>query len=272
MKTDTIHHLPIDECIDEPQVRDNLDPVRVEQMSQSFKTVGQLQPIIARHLRDRFTLVDGHYRLAAARFLGWETIAAILEGQELSGYDVVIRQLIANCQRNDLKPAEIAKGIERIIEETGWTAGQVATHLGFSGAKVSDLRKLLKLPAEIIEQVNAGKIPVSAAAELTRRDPAEHAELARQFAEGKLTRDGLAGARRAAKRSTKQSKAQASRVTAILEGGRSVTVSGDNLTLESFIEAIESLLTKARRARPQGIGLSTFIKMLKDQQTGGNAG
>lgn len=268
MKPETIHRLPIDKFIDEPQIRENLDPSRVEQMAQSFKTVGQLLPIRARRNGDGFTPVDGHYRLAAGRFLGWETIAAIIEGQELNYGDVLIRQLIANCQRADLTPLETARAIERLIQATGMTAGEIAAQLGFSDAKVSDLRKLLKLPPAIIEQVTAGRIPVGVAVEVARRDPAEWAELAKQFADGKLTRDGLAGVRRSAKRASEQGKSQRSRVTAFLDGGRSITVTGDDLTLESFIEAIELLLGKARRARPQGIGLATFIKMLKDQSQG----
>lgn len=268
MKPETIHELPIDRFICEPQVREQLDPMRVEQMAQSFTTVGQLQPIRARRNGHGFTPVDGHYRLAAGTRLGWKTIAAIVEQQELDEKGILIRSLIANCQRTDLKPTEIARGIERLIDATGATAGEIAAQLGFSDAKVSDLRKLLTLSPDIIEMVDAGKIPVSAAAELARRDPAEHAELAKQLADRTLTRDGLAGARRAAKRPAKSGDAQKSRVTAVLDGGRLVTISGDDLDLEGFIQTIELLLSKARRARPQGIGLGTFIKMLKDQSQG----
>lgn len=265
-------NVPVKKIRFEKQVRESLDEARVQQMAQTASVVGIVQPPILRRDADFFVPIEGHYRVAAAILLGWETIRAIIDGEQLDANGVLIRQLITNTMRTGLKPSESAKGIEQLILATGSTAGEVAKQIGLSDAKVSDLRKLTTLSAEIIELVDAGKIPVSAAAELARREPAERAELARQLAEGKLTRDGLAGARRAAKRDTKPGKTQSSRVTAFLEGGRSITVSGDNLTLETFIEAIESLLTKARRARPQGIGLSTFIKMLKDQQAGGNAG
>lgn len=269
MKPQTIHHLTIDKFICQPQVRDRLDPAKIEQMAQSFKTVGQLQPILARRDGERFVPTDGHYRLAAARHLGWKAIAAILEENPLSAGDVLTRQLIANCQRDDLTDLEIARGIERLMETTGWTASQVATNLGFSNAKVSGLRKLLTLPVGILTEVETGKISASAAAELARcDDPAEQAELAQRLAEGRLTRDGVAGARKAARRAANGDDARLTRVTAPLGEGRSITIAGAELTLESLIEAVEQLLAKARRVRSQGIALRTFVKMLKDQAEG----
>jgi hypothetical protein len=64
-------------------------------MAQSFKTVGHLQPILARRDDERFVPVYAHYRLAAAPYLGWKTIAAIVEENPLSTDDVITRQLIA---------------------------------------------------------------------------------------------------------------------------------------------------------------------------------
>jgi hypothetical protein len=136
---------------------------------------------------------------------------------------------------------------------------------------VSKTFALLSLSKDILEQIEAGKITPSAAYELTRvEDPSKRAELAAQLADGRLTRDALAGAVKSSKkRRTKCNNHQPGRVTAILGGSRSVTVASAGLTLERFIELIEELLAKARRVRSQGVELATFIKMLKDQARAG---
>ena len=54
-------------------------------------------------------------------------------------------------------------------------------------------------------------------------------------------------------------------MTASLPGGKTVTVMGQGLTLDTFIETLEELLTKARKVRPQGVELGTLIKILRDQ-------
>jgi hypothetical protein len=125
---------------------------------------------------------------------------------------------------------------------------------------------LLELPAEIIKQVEAGKIPPSGAYELARvTDAKQQAVMAAQMAAGQLTRDGAAGARKAAKRSDKPGESQPSRVTAILGESRSITVACAGLTLERFISLVEELLAKARRERSRGTELGTFISLLRDQ-------
>jgi hypothetical protein len=78
------------------------------------------------------------------------------------------------------------------MELAQWNASQAAKELGFSAATVTRLLALLALPNSIVEQVQAGRIPASAAYELARiEDPARQAELAGQLAQGQLTRDGL---------------------------------------------------------------------------------
>lgn len=265
MTLEVIQHIPLEKFICEPQVRERLDPEKIERMAQSFRSTGQLQPTRSRRAGDLFAIVDGHYRTAAAKRAGFKTLATIIEEKELSEGEVIQRQLIANCQREDLTALETARAVEQLIKLTGWTAGQTAAQLGFSDAKVSGLRKLLTLPEAILVQVESGKIPASAACELARvEDPARQAELAQQMSAGRLTRDGVAGARKAAKRSTGGDEGQPSRVTAVLGPKRSITVAGAG-TLEQFIELIELLLGKARRERSRGTELATFIRLLRDQ-------
>ena len=194
--------------------------------------------------------------------------AAIIEEKALSQGEVIQRQLIANCQREGLSPCEQSDAISVLMEKTDWSQTQVGEHLGMSNATVTRLLALQVLPQSIREQVRAGKIAASAAYELARvGHSARQQELAGQLVSGKLTCDGLAGAMKASRKREQPAKS-ASRVTAKLGLNRAVTVVGEALCLESFIEILEELLGKARKVRSQGVELATFAKMLGDQAKG----
>ena len=262
-----IQYIPLDQIEVGPQVRIAFDEEAIDGLVASLKAVGQLQPIRVRKVADKYRVVTGERRTRAARLAGLTTLAAIIEVKDLSEGDVLQRQIIENCQREDLCPIEKARGITRLMEATGWKIGEAATQLGMSAGMATKLLGILKLSEPIQQQVASGAIAVSAAYELSRVDDAAvRSELAGELAAGRLTRDGLAGAIKArSKTSTPHKRELTSRVTALLSGGRTVTVLGPSLNLEGFIEALEELLNKARKVRPQGVELGTFAKMLRDQ-------
>ncbi len=115
--------------------------------------------------------------------------------------------------------------------------------------------------------VESEAIRLGAGYDLSRvEDAAEQTALAERLISGAMTRDGLSGLLRSRKRgNTKVSQAPLVRVTALLGRGRSVTTAAAGLTLDAYIEMLEELLAKARKVRPQGLELGTFIKMLRDQ-------
>ncbi|HEV3304499.1 MAG TPA: ParB/RepB/Spo0J family partition protein [Planctomycetaceae bacterium] len=259
-----IQYLPISKIVCERQVRDHIDEASLQELA--LKEVGQLQPIRVRRVGDKYVVVDGERRFRGASCAGFQTIAAIIETQELDEGQLIRRQLIANCHER-LKPMEKARAIARLMEISGWSASECAKRLGMSNASVSRLIALLSLPAPIQKQVEDGVIPSSAAAELARvDDPAKQAELAERIADGRLTRDGLSGERKAARKNgSNGAKSAASRATAVLDPKRAVTVSSERLDLESFLQILEELVAKVRKIRPRGIGLSTFLRILKEE-------
>jgi ParB family chromosome partitioning protein len=267
MCNEQIQYPRLDQVATASQVREHFDEESIYGLAMSLKEVGQLQPIRVRKVGDKFVIVDGERRFRAAKKAGFTTIAAIIEEKDMTGGEVVQRQMIANCQREDLTPLEKSKAVAGLMEETGWNASQVAAKLGLSNATVTRLLALLTLPAEVQKRVASGEIAASAAYELARvEDAGEQAKLANQLASGRLTRDGLTGAMKASRNEKPPAGGtQAARATAVLGPGRSVTVACADLTLERFIELIEELLAKARKVRPQGVELSTFVKMLRDQ-------
>ena len=166
-----------------------------------------------------------------------------------------------DVQKVDLSPLEKAAAIDRLMKAAGWKGNEVAAKLGVSTAMVCRLLSLLALPEPIQQALREEKIPPTAANELAKiEDSSVQWEFFEKLRDGKITRDGVAGARKAGKG---EGEKPVKRVTASLERGRTITVAA--ATLDDFIAALEEALSKARKVRTQGIGLSTFIRLLKDQ-------
>lgn len=267
MAEEQIQYLPLDRITAVKQPREKFDEEALAGLAQSLNEVGQQQPLRLRRDGDKFVIVDGERRFRAAKKAGFTTVAVVIEERELCAAEIIHRQLVANCQRQDLGPMEKARSIDQLMKETGWTATQAALKLGFSNATLTRLLSLLQLPVPLQQRVEAGHLPPSAGYELARVvEPTQQAALAEQMENGEMTRDGLSGALKQRKKQTETSQSkELSRVTAALGAGRSVTVAGANLTLETFIQSLEELIAKARKVRPQGVELATFIRMMKDQ-------
>ncbi len=250
----------------QPQVRRHLDDESIAGLAQSLREVGLLQPIRVRREGDRFVIVDGERRWRAAQLVGLTHLDALVESQSLSPAGVAQRQLIANCQRDDLHPLELAAALDQLLQTTGWSASQVAAKLGFSNAKVSRLLTLQTLPEDVRARVAAGEVGVSAACELARVGDAQtRTALTSEVAAGRLTRDGLA-TRRKRKPPEFAPRETPSRVTAQLSAGRCVTLAGPGLNgLDALVNWLSELLAEARRARTQNLELATFVRMLRDR-------
>lgn len=262
-----IQHIEIGRIVANPQVRKTFDESSLASMAESLAAVGQLQPVRVRQSGEKFVVVDGERRLRAGLIAKLTTLAVIVEVEKLDDADVLIRQLVANIQREDLTPLEKARGIHSLMKQLKCNCSEVAKRVAMSAATVTRLLALLTLPDELQRRVETGDIPASAAYELSRIDnPAERDTHADALADGRLTRDGLVAASKSARRlGGEKPIAAAARVTAMLGQGRSVTVVSQNLNLDSFIAVLEDLLSRARRIRPQGLTLQTFAKMLKEQ-------
>lgn len=266
MSNQQIQQIPPEKLKAVNQVRQDFSDETQQGLMRSIEEVGLMFPIVVRREGDGFTILDGERRFRAAVALKWKTIPAIVEEKALSGGAVIQRQLIANCQRDDLTPMEKARGIGSLMEETGWNASEVASKLGMSNAMVSRLLALLALPQAIQEQIVAGNIGASAAIELSKvQDPAKQQDLASQVASGRLTRDGIAKAAKARGRSSSGSgKPPSGRLIAMLGLGRVVSIIAPALSLDGIVELLEELLAKARKAKAQSLSVATFQMLLQD--------
>jgi ParB family chromosome partitioning protein len=255
------------DCRQQPRVKFDAEPLTG--LAQTIKECGVRQPIRVRKVGNRYEIIVGERRYRACKLAGQTTIPAIVDDRELTEAEITQHQMIENLQREDLSPLEMAAGIHQLMEQSGCNATKAADKLGISAATVSRHLPLLSLSEEIRAYVESGKIPASSAYELTQLDdPAERTAFAQRIASGQLTRDGLSGVLKARKRkggASSLSNKSSTRITAPLGGNRSITLVGHGLaSVNDLIDWITELLDRARKAKTQGLEISTFVRLLKD--------
>lgn len=266
MTDTTFSRIPIDTITVRPQARRQFDADALQQLADSITASGLQQPLLCRREGDLLILIDGERRLRACTLLGWTEAPVLIAESDLDATETLARQLVCNLQRADLNPLEKAEGIQSLMSAGALTAEQAARSLGLSSGSVTKSLALLKLPPALLEHVGSGAIAPDTAYQLSRvTDPAEQAKLADAVVSEQLTRDGLAKRlkRQPGRRMPSASKGQ--RFTFPLDNRRSVVLAGQSMTIEQSIECLEHLLTRARRAKSQGLSLATFARTVRDQ-------
>ena len=138
------------------QPRVHFDQQGLEELAQSLRSGGVVQPIILRPLGQRLELVAGERRLRAARLAGLERLPALV--RVLSDEQALELSLVENIQREDLNPLEQARAFERLANDFALTQEQIAARTGKDRATVANLLRLLRLPQEVQELVEEGKL------------------------------------------------------------------------------------------------------------------
>lgn len=139
----------------------------IEQLADSIREVGLLQPIVVRRDGNRLIVVAGHRRLAAIRRLRWTHVDVVINPPMRPDH-VIAAMLIENGQRRDLDPIEEARGIRRLKTEHDLTDLKLSRKIGRSQAYVSSRLALLTLTAEQQEAVRTGDMGKTAGANLAR--------------------------------------------------------------------------------------------------------
>lgn len=171
-RVNVILHIPVDSIRANPhQPREEFDTFKLQELSESIKRHGLIQPITVRHLsHDRYELISGERRLRATRMAGIETIPAYI--REANDDEMIVFAIIENIQREQLNPIEIALGYQRLIEECSMTQEQVASQVGKNRTTITNTLRLLNLPAPIQSGLKLGKISAGHARTLiTITDP-----------------------------------------------------------------------------------------------------
>ncbi len=169
------------------QPRRSFTEPQLAELEASLKASGLLQPITVRARNGGgFELVAGERRLRAATRLGWTEIPAVV--RDFDDRAMLTLALVENLQRADLNPLEEAEGYQRLIDEFGLTQQQVADAVGKDRTTVTNLLRVLTLPAPIRRLVESGQISAGhARALLPLRDERRQLELANEIVARQLS-------------------------------------------------------------------------------------
>ncbi len=128
----------------------------LEELADSIKTYGIIQPIVVSEEDGYFSIIAGERRWRAAKIAGLEEIPAIIrENDEQTNREIA---LIENIQREDLNPYEKAIGIKNLMDKYGMTQEQVSKRIGRSRSSVSNTVRILYLAPDVLELVKQGKL------------------------------------------------------------------------------------------------------------------
>jgi ParB family chromosome partitioning protein len=173
--SEDIRRLPIDLLDPNPfQPRMNFDEEMLQDLAESIRTQGVLQPILVRphpEVAARYQIIAGERRWRAAGISGLHEIPVIC--RELSDVESAAAALIENLQRENLNPIEEAEGYQRLIQNFGLTHEALGTAVSKSRAHVGNIVRLLTLPESVRDEVRKGSLSLGhARAMLTLPDPA----------------------------------------------------------------------------------------------------
>ena len=138
------------------QPRKNFNQEALEELSESIKTYGVIQPIVVSKEQGYYAIIAGERRWRAAKLAGLEEIPAIIrESDEQTNREI---SLIENIQREDLNPYEKALGIRSLMDKYGMTQEEVSKKIGKSRSSVSNTVRVLYLAPDVLELVKQGKL------------------------------------------------------------------------------------------------------------------
>ena len=145
----TINEIALDQIEPNPnQPRREFDPEALEELANSIRQLGIVQPITLRQVAEnRFQLIAGERRWRASQLAGLKAIPAYI--RTIDDENVMEMALVENIQREDLNAIEIALAYEQLMQKSGMTQERVAAKVGKSRAAVANYLRLLKLPAQV---------------------------------------------------------------------------------------------------------------------------
>ncbi|WP_313286844.1 ParB/RepB/Spo0J family partition protein [Stutzerimonas kunmingensis] len=188
-KVDTreLQHLPLDLIQrGKYQPRRDMDPQALEELAQSIKNHGVMQPIVVRPVSGgRFEIIAGERRWRASQQAGLEKLPALV--REVPDEAAIAMALIENIQREDLNPIEEAVALQRLQQEFQLTQQQVADAVGKSRVSISNLLRLIALPEEIKTLLSHGDLEMGHARALLGLPAEQQVEGARHVVARGLT-------------------------------------------------------------------------------------
>ena len=173
--------LSIDQLVPDPsQPRRHMAEEPLNELALSIKEQGIINPIVVRELDSgKYEIIAGERRYQAAKIAGLDKVPTIV--RDVDNFQALALALIENIQREDLNPLEESMGIERLIDEYGYTHEQVAIALGRSRTTVTNLHRLLSLTAEVKTMLFEKKLEMGHARALLSLEGADQVLLAKEI-------------------------------------------------------------------------------------------
>ena len=181
------HELDIDLLVPNPrQPRAQIDEQPLEELAQSIRSNGVIQPILVRPAGDHFEIVAGERRWRAAQRAGLLKVPVVV--RDVADEKLLQVALIENIQREDLNAIEEATAYRRLGDELGLSQEEIAAAVGKDRATIANYVRLLKLPIEVRQHVSSGDIDMGhARALLALSDEAAQRRIAREIVASKLS-------------------------------------------------------------------------------------
>jgi ParB family chromosome partitioning protein len=167
-----VRDLPVELIDRNPyQTRTHFDDLALNELADSIKVSGVIQPITVRQNAGRFQLITGERRWLASQRAGKPTVPAIV--RQVSNEQAMEITIIENLQREDLNPVEQARAYERLARDFSLTQEQMAQRTGKDRSSVANFLRLLKLPEEVLTLVESSKLSFGHAKALMGLDSPE---------------------------------------------------------------------------------------------------
>jgi ParB family chromosome partitioning protein len=167
------------------QPRRHMDETALDELADSIRAQGLMQPILVRKLGSDFEIIAGERRWRAAQRAGLQEVPVLIK--DVPDEAVAAMALIENMQREDLNAVEEAQGLQRLIHEFGMTHDAVAQSVGKSRTAVSNLLRLLNLSRPVQDMLSAGLIEMGHARALLPLAAGPQKELAHEIEEKGLS-------------------------------------------------------------------------------------
>ncbi|MBS1173948.1 MAG: parB [Burkholderiaceae bacterium] len=168
------------------QPRSHMDETALNELADSIKEQGLMQPIIVRSIgNDRYEIIAGERRYRAAGIAGLTEVPVLIK--EVDDKNALSLALIENIQREDLNAIEEAQGLQRLIREFDYTHETCAQAIGRSRSAVSNLLRLLNLAQPVQTMLLAGDVEMGHARALLSLDAVQQIMLAQEIANKRLS-------------------------------------------------------------------------------------
>ena len=168
------------------QPRKDMNPEKLQELADSIKAQGIIQPIVVRKLsQDKYEIVAGERRWRAAQLAGLQQVPVVVK--DIDDRATMAIALIENIQRQDLNPLEEAEALRRLLDEFTMTHQQIADAVGKSRVTVTNLLRLMDLHTEVKKLLVSGQLEMGHARALLSLDAAKQVAAAQKIAREGLT-------------------------------------------------------------------------------------